>query len=573
MDLLARRTRTSIPVFVATGAALLALAAVSPGRAQQSAQPQYTIRQRVPLTIVDVTVTDDKGHPVHGLPQSDFTLLEDGQPMALASFDEHRTDTAPTAAPAPALILPPNTFTNAMPAPASVRPLNILLIDNLNTPTQVQQRVQMEMLAFIQRMPSGTPMAVFGLSTRLFIVQGITTDHELLKAAVSSSKNLVIAPPTQDLNQDPADIADHAPPMPNDPCDETDTARTSQRAEYTLNAMRQLARYLSGMPGRKNLIWMSGSFPTEWPPEYLPGAGTCYDYRDALNAATDLLARAHVAINQIESRGLQADNRKRLEEHHNMDLRADQTGGHAVYTSNDLGGAVADAIDFGSNFYTLTYTPTNQTLDTRFRTITVKVSQPNLHLTYRNGYYAVDPAVDTHGKPVATLTPMQNALMRGSLDSTQVLFNIKVTAVPGTEPALPIGNIPDAKQMHPPYRRFTLAYTLDAHALDFAQSPDGNYRANFEYGVNVYSPDGTAILNSASKVINPVLPPVVYQSMLKSGAGAHLDIDVPATGEFFLRIAVHDLASDRTGSIEVPVASITPPTTQAASPNQIAAPK
>jgi hypothetical protein len=56
--------------------------------------------------------------------------------------------------------------------------------------------------------------------------------------------------------------------------------------------------------------------------------------------------------------------------------------------------------------------------------------------------------------------------------------------------------------------------------------------------------------------VNPILPPAVYRSMLKGGANAHLEIDVPATGEYFLRIAVHDLASDRVGAIEVPTSSI-----------------
>ena len=48
--------------------------------------------------------------------------------------------------------------------------------------------------------------------------------------------------------------------------------------------------------------------------------------------------------------------------------------------------------------------------------------------------------------------------------------------------------------------------------------------------------------------------------MLRGGANAHQEIDVPATGDYFLRIAVHDLTSDRVGSIEVPTSSIAPET-------------
>ena len=38
--------------------------------------------------------------------------------------------------------------------------------------------------------------------------------------------------------------------------------------------------------------------------------------------------------------------------------------------------------------------------------------------------------------------------------------------------------------------------------------------------------------------------------MLRGGANAHQEIAVPATGEYFLRIGVHDISSDRVGAIE-----------------------
>ena len=35
----------------------------------------------------------------------------------------------------------------------------------------------------------------------------------------------------------------------------------------TLEAMQQLARYLAGIPGRKNVVWFSGSFPIALDPD------------------------------------------------------------------------------------------------------------------------------------------------------------------------------------------------------------------------------------------------------------------------------------------------------------------
>ena len=40
--------------------------------------------------------------------------------------------------------------------------------------------------------------------------------------------------------------------------------------------------------------------------------------------------------------------------------------------------------------------------------------------------------------------------------------------------------------------------------IDFSPSPDGNYRGDFEYGVNVFNADGDEVVNSATKEVNPV---------------------------------------------------------------------
>ena len=69
---------------------------------------------------------------------------------------------------------------------------------------------------------------------------------------------------------------------------------------------------------------------------------------------------------------------------------------------------------------------------------------------------------------------------------------------PVTETTLPADNQPDAKQMKPPYRHYTISYSIDVHGIDFATSPDGSYRGNFEYGVRVYNADGDEIVNSVS---------------------------------------------------------------------------
>ncbi len=78
------------------------------------------------------------------------------------------------------------------------------------------------------------------------------------------------------------------------------------RARYTLDALNQLARYMSNLPGRKNLIWFSGSFPIN----ILPDADLQNPFavvasaEDEFRETVDLLARSQVAVYPIDARGL-----------------------------------------------------------------------------------------------------------------------------------------------------------------------------------------------------------------------------------------------------------------------------
>ncbi len=87
---------------------------------------------------------------------------------------------------------------------------------------------------------------------------------------------------------------------------EQSTEMDSSRVTDTLSAMNQLARYLSGMPGRKNLIWLSGSFPLNFLPNQASAnhGASAVMFQQKLHETTNLLAASQVAIYPIDSRGL-----------------------------------------------------------------------------------------------------------------------------------------------------------------------------------------------------------------------------------------------------------------------------
>jgi len=231
-------------------------------------QSTATLHARSDLVIVDVVVTNAKQNAVHGLKSFDFTLLEDKVPQRIASFEEHAA--AHIAKPPPLPPMPPGTFGNYTPAPAS-GPMNVLLLDALNTPTSAQDYVRKQLLQYLKQVPPGTRIAIFGLNPRLVLLQGFTSDVDLLRTAVFGKGK----GKASDFLGDPRDsIADFMTSTTGgDPVASQMIANVKQfeakhtsyelqmRQLYTLAAMDQLARYVGSIPGRKNLIWFSGSFP------------------------------------------------------------------------------------------------------------------------------------------------------------------------------------------------------------------------------------------------------------------------------------------------------------------------
>jgi hypothetical protein len=74
----------------------------------------------------------------------------------------------------------------------------------------------------------------------------------------------------------------------------------------TLDALKQLSGYLGGIPGRKNLIWFSGSFPVNLDPGLTLNNefSATRVYAEQVKETSDLLAASRVAAYPIDARGL-----------------------------------------------------------------------------------------------------------------------------------------------------------------------------------------------------------------------------------------------------------------------------
>ena len=113
-----------------------------------------------------------------------------------------------------------------------------------------------------------------------------------------------------------------------------------------------------------------------------------------------------------------------------MDQIASDTGGKAFYNTNGITEAIQTAVEQGTNYYMLSYTPANRNYDGRFRKIKLTLASKGYHVAYRRGYFADDPAAPLKQEKDALSRDVGLAAMQhGSPQSHQIVFATRVVPV------------------------------------------------------------------------------------------------------------------------------------------------
>ncbi len=581
----------SAAIFLAASASSLSQSTAGPSSAQKPKDPEPDIKVSSRLVVVDVVVRKSN-HPVPGLQQSDFALYEDGAPQTIRYFTPHFADqqAAANVAATPPAVLPPNTFTN-LPAANVTDSVTVLLLDGLNTqPTDVQY-VRREMISYLKKMPPGRRIAVFALGHQLRLLQGFTTDSSLLLAALEKTKATSPASLLLDdvFNNEVAGLSGGPGTSAQDIANtanfdaEADANQANMRVSMTLEAMQQIARYLSGVPGRKNLVWFSGSFPLQFFAAHIDPLGNSdtqaiSTFEEEEKETADLLIAARVALYPVDARGVllmpmgatasmtpafgatgpggsptpaatRLASLQRTAEHATMDELAQQTGGRAVYDSNGLQEAMADAIDDGSNFYTLAYVPTNTNYNGAQRNIQVHLSHEKADLFYRRGYYADATMLSGNSAKRDGRAIFLESMQRGMPAASQIIFDVRVAA-PDQNP--PSGPIVGAKsEMKNRAARYAIDYAAVLGTIGHTQNASGVWQGHVAALAIAYDRDGNR-LNWAVNDLPLNLDQASTDQASRSGLQIHQVLDLPA-GEVFLRVGIYDPTSGHFGTFEVPL--------------------
>ena len=242
--------------------------------------------------------------------------------------------------------------------------------------------------------------------------------------------------------------------------------------------LKTLVKGARNLPGRKVVFFLSGGFQI-----HNQRGDLTTDLRDITYAA----AKSGVVIYSMDTRGLvasltdassdsifdpsgrldRATHSELLESQNGMNALAADTGGKAIFNTNDLRTGLAPALKETSNYYLIAWKPdADSQKQGRFRNVEVKlIGHPDFTVRVRKGYFDLDPTPATLAKDKTDTPQSTPSKLRESL------------AAPYPERALPILMSADFYDIAGRGSIVNTAVQVPGEFLVFGQQPDGKIQA------------------------------------------------------------------------------------------------
>jgi VWFA-related protein len=512
--------------------------------------PTFHVATR--LIQVNVIVTDHKGEPVAGLTKDQFSIFDQGRPQKIVSFAEQRSqprqhETHPNSA---------HVFTNRSDD-TSTSGVTIVLFDVLNTRMEDSAFARARLVKFLGGIHPDDRIALYGLSSKLVILHDFTEDASALLRALDryrpgqSMETSATIFNGSNTGFDDIDVAW------NDINQRVSDGYMKNRVQITAAEMEAIANHVAGIAGRKNLVWVSGSFPASigYFQKRMIGARPIRDgFQSEIETAGRALSNANVAIYPVDAHALTTlsdynaatgpkpnvvalstrmprPELAPIPELETMQKMADATGGRIFVNTNDIEGAVRRAIDDSRVTYTLAYYPDHDHWDGEFREIKVKVNRSAVEVRSRRGYFAVADA------PRAVSTPLSVAdLQTSALNSAELGLSMQI------EPA-------EKQQLRVHLR-------VDPSTIRLEQR-DGRWNAALDVLWIQMGADGSVVA-SRGQTLNFRLTPELYATAVRDGLklSSTETIDEKAVQ---LRFAARDSATGAMGSLHIPLRGLIEP--------------
>ena len=551
----------------------LALAAQTPGPG--------VIRVTTRLVEISVIVRDKNG-PVKGLTKDDFTVFDKGKQQQVAFFSVSSSVVRSKEAQLMAALGAPKSpiFTNRIElrteAPTAA---TVILLDGINTDNRDQVYAREQFLKYLSQIHPGDRIAVYTLGAQLRVLNDFTSDAHRLVAALARYKGETLGM----LDASTPDVEDTGDATLDAILTESDGViadfNIENRVRNTTAAMEAIANHLARVPGRKNLIWISGSFPFAIgldSPDNNPSdqisqvgsSGTAGAYgvnnRDGspardnkffkaeVDRATAALNNANIAVYPVDARGLVvlpksmtaegAKPRSRARAtgpqtvqslmptgSSTIHVMAENTGGRAFENTNDIRGAIQAAVEDSEVTYTLGFYPDQNLLDSKFHPVKVVVKGKSLDVRYRKGYLAIPDSPPSDHERVEEI---RDAIW-SPLEATGISLTASVIKV----------DQPKAGSLE-----FTVA--VAAEDIGLVQK-DGKWTGSLDIVFAQRGVDGRD-LGATTKSVGLSLDQPHYQTLVKEGFTITKTVE-PAAGVAQVRVILYDRTSAKLGSLLVPI--------------------
>jgi VWFA-related protein len=483
--------------------------------------------------LVEVDVVAKRGStPAAGLKQEDFTVSDNGKKQTIAFFSV-RSISAKRTSEAP---LPPGTWSNRYArGPEAGGNTIVLLLDQINTPQEMQGFAIPRMLKFAASRPPQDRLGIYTLDwSGLHAPQELTGNRDQLKA---TADRLQARDPRQRINDTSGMSAHEA------------TAYAAMNilgpAQAVEVAMQEVARHLAGVPGRKILVWVTTAFP-------LFDLSVGVDFRPEMEKAARALNDARVTLYSVDARGLigaldgltaitRAEQKgppptargvvmsmQRGEPVNPRGLNTEQmlsdlTGGLTFFNnSNAIDESIATAVADADLTYTLGFYPDQNELDGRWHNLKVGVSRHGVSLRYRRSYFA-QRATDA-----VSDRPTLDRLLKEPLDASQLQLTVRTAPNPARAGSLEV------------------RVNVDLHDVQFRQE---NAQRKGAIDLAFYVEGVEKVMN---KTIDIEIPDGQFAGFLEKGLDAVTSIDEAPAAQA-LRVVVQDKATGAAGSLTVPL--------------------
>jgi VWFA-related protein len=397
-------------------AVLAGVLSVAPGGAwaqQQTGANTFTLKVQTDIVLTNVVVRDKKtGSVVKGLKASDFTILENGKPQKVVSFDYQNVDEAAVlheqrtvSGKSIADLLDPHLAADS--GELRDHRLIVMFFDlSSMQPEDIDRAVEAAQEYINKKMQPADLVALVSMSTGLTMDHDFTADKAALLKGVGSyngSEGTGFANGNEGGNS--GGTADDGSSFTAD-----DSEYNDLNTDRELYAIRTIAKSLEKVDQRKSLLYFSGGLTRQG-----------IENQASMRAATNAAVKANMAIYAVDSRGLEAlppvgnasvgslrgtaaysggAMQKQLDTNFGsqevLGTLASDTGGRAFFDSNDFGPAFQAIQHDTEAYYIVGFRSTNTARDGSYRHLTVKLNRTDLKIDYRPGYYA--PADFQHQK-------------------------------------------------------------------------------------------------------------------------------------------------------------------------------